>query len=156
VTAPDTLALLATPGSRCAGARAAAASGDRAALAPLLRAWLASGEGEGVCLLEAIRALGPVEGARELFAGNAGHRALAMVLSSLFPDDALLPLLESALADADAEVRRHALRALPLQIRTPAWEALLKRQDASPDPAVRTAATSLLAERHADLARTAR
>jgi len=148
------LALLRTPGSRCAGARALAARGDRAALAPLLEAYLDAGEGESVCLLEAIRALGPTEGARELFAGGAEMRALAVTLAMLFPDDALLPLLEPALADPDAEVRRRAVHALPLQIRPPAWEALLARQSASPDPAVRATATALLAERRADLART--
>ncbi|HKP75934.1 MAG TPA: HEAT repeat domain-containing protein, partial [Longimicrobiaceae bacterium] len=88
-----------------------------------------------------------------LFAGNAKERALGVTLTTLFPDDALLPLLEPALADPDAEVRRRALHALPLQIRTPAWEALLERQSASPDPAVHAAATALLAERRADLAR---
>lgn len=152
----NALALLASPGSRCRGARALAERGDPAALAPLLRAYLASGEGEGVCLLEAMRALRTVEGARDLFAGPADARALAVLLAELFPDDALLPMLERALADPDGEVRRRALRALPLQIRTPSWDALLERQAGTPDPDVATAAAALLAERRADLAATAR
>ena len=146
MSAVDPLVLLATPGSRCAGAEALAARGERSAFSLLLRAWLEAGEGEGVCLLRAMRALGPVEGTRDLFSGDGERRALAMVLAGLFPDDALLPLLDSALTDPDAEVRRHALRALPLQIRTPAWRSLLERQATASDPAVRTAAASLLAE----------
>ncbi|HEX2204308.1 MAG TPA: HEAT repeat domain-containing protein [Longimicrobium sp.] len=142
----DPLALLESPATRCEGARLLAARGDRGALLPLVRAYLRAGEGGGACLLEAIRDLGPAEGARELFGGGAEARAAAVRLLELFPDDAVLDVLERALSDPDAAVRAGALRALPLQWRTGAWQALLTRLLSSADAEVRAAAAALLAE----------
>lgn len=143
------LALLDDPRTACEGARALAARGERGALLPLLRAYQRSGEGEGVCLLEAMGELDPVAGARELSGGDAEARRLAAWLLELFPSDADLDLLERALADADDAVRGQALRSLRLQWRTDAWEALLRRLVDSSDPEVRSAAADLLAERDA-------
>jgi HEAT repeat protein len=153
--ASDALALLDSPGTRCQGARALAERGDRAAFLPLLKAYERGAEGTGVCLLEAMRDLGPVDGVRELFAGDAEARRLAVHLMELFPDDLHLRLLERALADPDAGVRRQALRSLRLQRRTDAWEALLVRLLASPQPNAATEAARLLAERGTPAARAA-
>jgi HEAT repeat protein len=144
------------PAEWCAGARALAQLGDREALLPLIRAYETPVEVGKVCLLDAMDDLGAATGAHALYqSDSAEQRRLAVHLMELFPADAHLPLLERAVVDESAAVRRQARRALRCQLQTPDWEATLARLLDADDVDARAQSIESLSRRRSDLARRA-
>lgn len=150
MTQEEALTALSSPETMCDGAAVLAKAGEVSALMPLARAYASRAEGSHrVCLLDAMDKLGAAAGvpASWASAATADDRYVVLQLASWFPSDAALPVLEAAVADPDARTRFLVLRAVGLQLRTPAWAALCERWLAHADAPVRLAAVEALAGR---------
>jgi hypothetical protein len=98
-------------------------------------------------LLDEMEALdGRAEARRRADSDDASQRRLAARLMHLLPDPGYVDALEHLCADPDADVAAAARRALRGQRRSPEWEASVERLAASPDPALRDAATGWKAD----------
>lgn len=150
MTQQEALSALSSPETMCDGASALAATGDPAAVMPLARAYAGRAEGGSkVCLLEALGKLGAEGQVPGLWGAAVGQddRYVILQLAGLFPSDAALSVLDAALPDPDARTRFLVLRAVGLQLRTPAWVALCERWLNHADAPVRLAAVEALAGR---------
>jgi hypothetical protein len=136
------------PGTRCQAAEALVKLGHRLALLDLVDAYEISYEGDTLCLLDAMQALGGAAAADALFGQAAPEQVRRIVhLMEFFPDDAHLPRLAQALGSTDERVRKQARRSLSTQRQTPAWIALLTGLLDAHDPADRLQAVESLARR---------
>lgn len=149
MTHEQALQALSSPETACDGATALAAAGDPASLLPIARAYAGRTEGGKACLLDALDKLGAATAVPGAWAAatTKDDRILVLQLASWFPSDAALPVIDAALADPDARTRFLVLRAIELQLRTPAWAAACERWLGHEDAAVRLAAVSALSSR---------
>lgn len=150
------VAQLKTPQTWCLGAKRLAQLAERRALVPLLTAYEKPIESSKLCLLDAMEALGPTAGARELYERHqAAERRLGVHLMELFPSEEFLPVLEIAVADSDEAVRAQARHSLACQVQTPKWEALLLRLLEAADEQGRIQAIESLSRRRGEVVRKA-
>ncbi|HXU68350.1 MAG TPA: HEAT repeat domain-containing protein [Polyangia bacterium] len=153
----DAVAQLRSSETWCRGARTLAQLGDKRAVAPLVAALRSRAEADKVCLLDALEALGAEAYARTLArSSDAAERAVGVRLMESFPtDEQIAPLVDLALHDGDAELRRAAAATLALQRRTPAWLAASVRLLDADDAAVRGATIDSMAMQNSDATRQA-
>lgn len=138
----------------CQGAKRLAQLADRRALIPLLTAYEIPIETSKLCLMVAMKALGPTDGARELYqSGQAAERRLAVLLMELFPNEEFLPILAKAVADVDSPVRAQARHSLAGQVQSAKWELLLIHLLDTADEEGRAQAIESLSHRHGETVR---
>jgi HEAT repeat protein len=136
------------PATRCQAAEALVNLGDRLALLDLVDAYEMSYEGDLLCLLDTMQALGGAAAADALFDQAVPEQVRRILhLMEFFPDDAHLPRLAQALGSSDQRVRKQARLSLSTQRQTPAWLALLTGLLDAVDPVDRRRAVDSLARR---------
>ena len=91
-------------------------------------------EGNRVALLEELEARGAAERAGELARSDApADRLLAARVIGLLPGEGHVASLSALVDDGDPDVAATARAALRVQVRTPEWQALVRRLAADGD-----------------------
>jgi HEAT repeat protein len=140
----EAIAKLSSPATWCDGAAELVKRGDPTALNALVKAYKAPHETSKLCLLDAMEALGAKSQAATVYAQDA---RIGLDLMRLFPDDAHLPVLATAVESEDAQTRFIAIRALTTQLQDAAWISTCIPLLGSPRLDVRKAVVEVLGRR---------
>lgn len=118
----QSIQLLRSSSTWCKGARQLEEIGISEDILQLLKIFNLPTESSKLCLLEAMKKLGAIDFARQIFArDNKEMKINGLLLMELFPDEKHIPILLSGLEMTDEQINEQALNSLITQKRTEKW-----------------------------------